>query len=68
VEQPDSDALLRAFAAILRQRLMHRESVEIPGLGTFDVQHEASRVRQGDDGGRALLPPRDLLTFEPDEG
>jgi nucleoid DNA-binding protein len=65
MEPPPPDALLRAFADILRERLMRRESVAVPGLGTFHVRHEPSRVRQEAAGERALLPPRDLVAFEP---
>jgi nucleoid DNA-binding protein len=61
---PSTDPLMRTLAGVLRERLMAREDVEVPGLGTFCVRHEPSRV-QANEQGVALLPPCDSVDFKP---
>lgn len=64
---PDTvtDDVLRAFSEAVRERLMRRDAVTVPGLGTFEVQHTPSRAAQTDDDQRMLLPPADVIVFEP---
>lgn len=62
---PSDDALLRAFAEAARERLIRHEPVPIPGVGMLAVQHEPSRVRHDEHGGRTLLPPRDEVVLRP---
>lgn len=61
-----SEDVRRAFAAALRERLMQRDPVAVPGLGRFVPRHEPSRVVVVESGRRTLLPPTDLVAFEPD--
>lgn len=65
MEPAPLDTLLHAFAEVARDRLMRREPVELPGVGTLRVRHEPSRVREDADGTRMLLPPHDVIVFEP---
>lgn len=60
-----SDDVLHAFSLAVREQLMDRTDVVVPGLGRFSVVHEPSRVAQSDDGQRTLHPPADVVTFEP---
>ncbi len=60
-----SEAVARALAELVRERLMQREPVTVAGLGTFRVRHAPSRVGVGADGHRALFPPRDDVALEP---
>lgn len=64
---PDTvtDDVLRAFSEAVRERLMRRDSVTVPGLGTFTVQHDPSRAAETPDGRRILQPPADVIVFEP---
>jgi hypothetical protein len=62
---PVSDEVRRAFAAALRELLMQRNTVTVPGLGRFVPRHEPSRVTE-EAGRRALHPPVDLVAFEPE--
>ncbi len=64
---PDTvtDDVLRAFGEAVRERLMRRDGVTVPGLGTFMVQHDPSRVTELEDGQRVLQPPADVVVFEP---
>lgn len=58
--------LRRALAEAVRERLMHRAPVAIPGLGRFVARHEPSRVVAGAGGRRTLHPPADRVVFEPE--
>lgn len=64
---PDTvtDDVLRAFSEVIRDRLMRRDDVTVPGLGTFEVLHHPSCVVETEDGQRLLEPPADLIVFEP---
>ncbi len=59
-----SDDVLRAFSLAVREQLMDRTPVTVPGLGRFVVEHEPSRVAETADGHRALHPPADVVAFE----
>jgi len=58
------DQVVAALAETLRDRLSARASVEVPGLGTFRVQHTPSAIEKID-GETILTPPKDRLTFTP---
>lgn len=60
------DALSRALVDVLRDALLDGEDVEVPGLGTFHVHHEMSRVREHPDGRIEMQPPRDVVAFAPE--
>lgn len=64
---PDTvtDDVLRAFSEAVRERLMRRDAVTVPGLGTFTVHHAPSRATESEDGQRILQPPSDVIVFEP---
>lgn len=64
---PDTvtDDVLRTFSEAIRERLMRRDPVTVPGLGTFEVHHTPSHASQSDDGQRKLMPPADVIVFEP---
>lgn len=62
---PVSEDVRRAFAAALREHLMQRAPVTVPGLGRFVPHHEPSRVVE-DAGRRTLHPPADTVAFEPE--
>ena len=64
---PSADDVIQAFVAIVRDELVSGESLHVPGLGTFSVEHRASEMKEMDDGPNRMLPPRDVVRFEPDE-
>lgn len=61
-----SEALTRALVDHLREVLVDGEDVFVPGLGTFHVHHEMSRVREHPDGRIEMQPPRDVVAFAPE--
>ncbi len=61
-----NDNVIEAIVEYVRSGLSHREPVVLPGLGTFEVVHQPSRVEIRDDGSRIVHPPKDAITFTPE--
>ncbi|MCS7081621.1 MAG: HU family DNA-binding protein [Bacteroidetes bacterium] len=51
-------------ATVIRQALLERKVVRLPGLGKLKVVHHKSRREPGPDGKIYLLPPADRVIFE----
>jgi nucleoid DNA-binding protein len=66
MESPSADDVIDAFTEIVKQQLSAGNAVEVPALGTFDVEHRPSAVREEDDV-RRLVPPRNEVVFTPDQ-
>ncbi len=64
---PSAKDVIHAFARVMREKLENGETVEVPGLGTFSIEHRPSEVEEDADGDTRMAPPRDVVTFEPDE-
>lgn len=62
---PSDQEVIEAFVEVVRNQLKEGRTVEVPGLGTFEVEHRSSQRQQGD--GAALEPPRDIVSFEPEQ-
>lgn len=54
-----------AIAHAVREALMARHSVHLPGLGTLRVEHRPSASVLDADQQRVLAPPRDVVAFDP---
>lgn len=61
-----NDETTQAIAAIVRDALIEGHHMAVPGLGTFRVKHEPSRVETRANGSEEMIPPRDVVTFEPE--
>lgn len=66
MSSPTAEEVIDAFIDTLRDQLEKGEAVEVPSLGTFSVEHRPSKVEQDDDN-RRLVPPRNVVAFEPEE-
>lgn len=66
MSSPTAEEVIDTFIDVLRDELENGESVEVPSLGTFSVEHRPSHVEQ-DNGNRRLVPPRNVVVFEPDQ-
>lgn len=66
MESPSADDVIDAFTEIVKQQLSAGNAVEVPALGTFDVEHRPSAVQKEDDV-RRLVPPRNEVVFTPDQ-
>lgn len=66
MSSPSAEEVIDAFIDVLREQLEQGESVEVPSLGTFSVEHRPSEVEAENDQ-RRLAPPRDEVVFEPEQ-
>ncbi len=52
-----------AIAAYVRERLMCKESAELPGIGTFGVVHEKAADEKTGKTSKKRKPPKDVIQF-----
>jgi nucleoid DNA-binding protein len=64
-DTPDLPSVAEALSKCVREALEHGEPTDVPGLGTFRIEHRASQVEESAGGERSLSPPRDEIVFEP---
>ena len=64
---PSAKETIAAFARVLRRQLEQGESVDVPGLGTFSVEHQPSHRIEAPDGTEKMVPPRDVVRFTPEQ-
>lgn len=63
---PSAHDVIHAFARVIRKQLADGQSVEVPDLGTFRVEHQSSEIEEHEDGETSLSPPQDVVEFESD--
>ena len=66
MSSPSAEEVIDAFIDVLREQLEDGEAIEVPALGTFSVEHRPSEVKESD-GTRHLVPPRNVVVFEPEQ-
>jgi DNA-binding protein HU-beta len=60
---PSLADVAQALAELVQEALMRGESIYVPGIGTFSVEHHGSTTEQLPDGRLVLHPPRDVVSF-----
>lgn len=63
---PTAKDTIRAFVRVVRRKLENGETVEVPGLGTFSVEHHPSERKENPEGEDYMVPPRDVVQFDPE--
>jgi len=66
MSSPSAEEVIDAFIDVIREQLEQGDPVEVPGLGTFSVEHRPSQVEEDNDR-RRLAPPRNEVVFEPEQ-
>jgi len=64
---PSAEDVIEAFARVVRTELVDGESIRVPGLGTFLVEHRPSEMKDLEDDAPRMVPPRDVVQFTPDD-
>ncbi|TVQ66214.1 MAG: hypothetical protein EA360_06185 [Balneolaceae bacterium] len=54
---------IKAFKDVLREQLIAKNSVELEGLGTFEVKHYQQHQKRYSNGKVVMMPPADVLEF-----
>jgi nucleoid DNA-binding protein len=60
---PPRDQVESVLAELIRDSLSRRESVHVPGLGTFTVRHASSSIEKLESGEIKMTPPVDEVVF-----
>lgn len=66
MSSPTAEDVIDAFIGVLREQLEDGETVEVPSLGRFSVEHRPSKVEETE-GERQLVPPRNAVVFHPEQ-
>ncbi len=64
---PSAKEVIKAFAEIMREKLENGETVKVPGLGRFSIEHQPSQLKEDADGESYMAPPRNVVSFEPEQ-
>lgn len=67
MNSPSAEEVIEAFSRVVRDQLRQGKSVEVPELGTFEVEHHPSAMKEDDNGETYMAPPRDVVTFTPEQ-
>ncbi len=54
-----------ALAEIVRETLITRQNIQVPGLGNFRIVHRAATRVCTKRGGMEFIPPRNKIRFTP---
>lgn len=57
---------LKAFADVVREEVARKNKVELDGIGVFKFKHQKQFQRQYDNGRVVMMPPKDTITFVPE--
>ena len=63
---PLHNQVATAVADLIRARLLAGEEAHVPGLGTFRLHHEPSRIDEHPDGTLTIAPPREVIVLDPE--
>lgn len=66
MNSPSAEDVIEAFAQVVREQLEQGNSIEVPELGTFEVEHRPSQMKEDESGESYMAPPRDEITFQPE--
>jgi len=64
---PSAQDTIDAFVRVLRRKLENGETIKVPELGTFSVEHRPSEKKKTPAGEDYMVPPRDVVHFEPEQ-
>ncbi len=57
---------LKAFSEIVREEVARKNEVQLDGVGRFEFQHQKQFQKQFDSGRVVMMPPKDTITFIPE--
>ncbi len=58
-----STKVMEALVQAVQRRLQNNLDAVVPGLGTFSVQHDRSKVVHEPSGGIVIVPPARSISF-----
>jgi nucleoid DNA-binding protein len=58
---------IKAFREVVREEIVKKNTVEIDGLGRFEIVHNKQHQKKMDDGQVLMMPPQDVVEFTPEK-
>ncbi len=58
---------VKLFRDVIREEIVKKNSVEVEGLGRFEVVHQQQHQKKLEDGQVLMMPPEDVVLFTPDK-
>lgn len=57
---------LKAFSEVIREEVAQKNDVQVEGVGRFEYEHQKQFQKQYDNGRVVMMPPKDTITFVPE--
>lgn len=57
---------LKAFSEVVREEVAQKNEIQIDGVGRFEFEHQKQFQKQYDNGRVVMMPPKDTITFVPE--
>jgi nucleoid DNA-binding protein len=57
---------LKAFSEVVREEVARKNEIELEGIGRFQFEHQKQFQKQYDNGRVVMMPPKDTITFVPE--
>lgn len=57
---------LKAFSEIVREQIVRKNEVKVDGVGSFEFKHRKQFQKQFENGRVVMMPPKDTITFVPE--
>jgi len=57
---------LKAFSEIVREQIVRKNEVKVDGVGSFRFKHKKQFQKQFENGRVVMMPPKDTITFVPE--
>ena len=59
---------LKTLCEVVREQITQKSEVKLKGIGVFKPKHRKQFQQQYKDGRVVMVPPRDMITFIPENG
>lgn len=61
------NTFIKAFREVIREEVVKKNTVEIEGLGRFEIQHNKQHQKKMENGQVLMMPPEDIVIFAPEK-
>lgn len=62
----ETSSFIKAFSEVIREEVSRKNEVYVDGLGSFKVTHQKQYQKQFKNGRVVMMPPKDTITFTPE--
>jgi nucleoid DNA-binding protein len=62
-----NNKFIKAFREVVRDEVVKKNSIEIEGLGRFEIRHNKQHQKKMKNGQVLMMPPEDIIIFTPEK-